>query len=604
MNEHRAPKLSPAFPATTGQQVRYRLSLSNPGQHLAAVEAEFPVHAPSITLALPVWTPGSYCVREYARHVQGLRVVSLEGRELPLVRLDKRSLRVEVPPGTAAIRLQYEVYANELTVRTSHFDQSHGFFNGAATFYYAEELRSLPCHLQVAAPTGWRVFTALPESSEGFIAANYDELVDAPIEAVPQAPIAFTVEGVPHEVVFWGEPTVDKQKLVADLTQVIATEAKLFGGLPQRRYLFIIHATDRVRGGLEHADSTVLAVPRQGLTTTKGWEDFLSLVAHEYFHLWNVKRVKPRAFVPFDYAKENYTRLLWYFEGTTSYYDQLLLCRAKLLPAPRYLQRLGETLSVVESTPGRRVQTLEDASFLAWIKYYRPDENSLNSSLSYYVRGEVVSLLLDLTLREASQGKHSLDDLVRKLWHDYGDGSGVPEEAIEAAASALAGKDLSAFFDRALRSTEDLDYAPLATVGLELHRRPRDSTSDRGGTPPRPKSDKPSSWLGLVAKGQTGIAAVVAGSPAMAAGLSAEDELIALDGLRCEAAALIARAEELPAGHTVRITYARHERLAEATVTLAPKPSELVWLSKVDKPTASQREAYAAWLGVPWEVEG
>jgi predicted metalloprotease with PDZ domain len=576
--------------------VRYRVTLEKPHAHLYLVEAEFPASGDDLTVALPVWTPGSYLVREYARHVQDFEATDLAGGRLACERLDKRSFRVHA--GGQATRCRYRVYANELTVRTSHLDDSHGYFNGATLFFTSEALRQVPHRVRVVAPAGWQVATALRQDGQDFVAADYDELVDSPFEVGPHTPLAFQAAGMPHELVLWGGPQLDERRLVADLTRIIETEAAMFGGLPDQRYLFILHAADKGRGGLEHRASSVLLYPRLGFSGPRGWEDFLTLCAHEYFHLWNVKRIKPRRFVPFDYGQESYTQLLWFFEGGTSYYDSLVTRRAGLMSGARYLARLGETLTALHGTPGRGVMPLAEASLVAWIKHYRPDENTVNTAISYYLKGEVVCLLLDLTLRQLTRGARSLDDVLRLLWQRYGDGSGVPEHGVEAAAEEVAGTSLQAFFDQALRGTSELDYSVLATVGLEVRWRIREAAGDKGGTPPR-KPERKDGWLGLVPRGAV-IGSLLEGGPAAQAGLCADDEVVALDGLRCDAATLVARCEERRPGEVVRVTVFRRERLQEVTVAVAQKPADAAWVVKVEPSTAVQRAAYEAWLQAPW----
>src|SRR6266851_181649 len=347
------------------EAVRYRVSMSRPHSHLFEVEALYPPSEGPLTVAMPVWTPGSYLVREFARHVQQMTASSDRGEPLPITRLDKRSLRVESSQGKR-VRLRYLVYANELSVRTSHLDGTHGYFNGASTFFYSEAFRDWEHRMTIEAPPGWRAFCALDREGGDLIAPNYDELIDSPVEVGPQTPLEFQVSGVPHQIVLWGEAQLDRPKLLADLAKICETEAQMFDGLPMKRFLF----------------------PRFHLPTSKGWEDFLTLVAHEYFHLWNIKRIKPKSLVPFNYGEESYTGLLWAFEGITSYYDNLLVRRAGLMSAARYLARLGEAVTSLHATPGRRVQTLVEASLAAWIKHYRPDENSPNSAISYYLKGD------------------------------------------------------------------------------------------------------------------------------------------------------------------------------------------------------------------------
>ena len=589
--------------------VRYRVSMSRPHSHLLEVEARFPPAAARgacLDALLPVWSPGSYLVREYARHLQDVEAFDAQGSPLRATRVDKRTVRVE--GAHEGCTLRYRVYANELTVRTNHLDGSHAYFNGAALFLYAEPTRALAHHVTVEAPEGWHTFTALPRAPDGsFVAQDYDTLVDSPFEVGPHTPLRFSAAGVEHELVVWGDSVAEPEHLVDDLRRVVEAEAALFGGLPLQRYLFLLYLTDRGRGGLEHASSTALLFPRAGLQSSRGWEDLLTLAAHEYFHLWMVKRVKPRAFVPVDYAQENYTTLLWAFEGATAYYDNLVVRRAGLMSASRYLTRLGEALSQLHATPGRRVQTLSDASLLSWVKHYRPDENSPNSAISYYLKGEVVCALLDLELRRLSGDARSLDDLMRLLWQRYGDGAGVPEDGVEAAALQLlteaAGKgaaaQLARFFEHALRTTRELDYAPFAHVGLELRFRVRESASDKGGSAPRLKAGdaRPRGWLGLTPRGSATVGSVLEGSPAQQAGLYPDDDLVALDGLKVDAASLLARCDERRPGDTVRITLFRRDRLMEVPVVLGTKPADAAYLVRVEQPTDAQRAAFQAWLG-------
>ncbi len=582
--------------------VRYRVSMPRPHSHLLEVEASFPGGPEALDAVMPVWTPGSYLVREFSRQVQDVTAHAPDGSPLPVRRVDKRTWRVDAKG--LAVTLRYRVYANELTVRTNHLDGSHAYFNGAATFLYTEATRGLEHHVTVDAPQGWRSFCALGQRASTFIARDYDELADSPFEVGPHTPLTFSVEGVPHEVVVWGDTVPDPERLCAEFQRICECQARVFGELPTPRYLILLYLTDRGRGGLEHKASTALLFPRAGLSSSRGWEDLLTLVAHEYFHLWFVKRVMPRALVPFDYAQENYTTLLWAFEGTTAYYDNLFVRRAGLMTASRYLTRLGETLTLLQSTPGRRVQTLTEASLVTWVKHYRPDENSPNSAISYYLKGEVVSALLDLEIRRATGDTRSLDDVVRLLWQRYGDGSGVPEDGVEAAASEVAGVDLTPFFDRALRTTQELDYSVFSHVGLEVCFRPRESAGDKGGTPPprgRTGEGRPRGWLGLTIRANGAISVVQDGSPAQEAGLYVEDELVALDGWRVDGNSLLGRCEDRRPGETVRLTVFRRDRLLDIPVVLGAKPAEAAWLARVERPTDAQKAAYEAWLGAPWE---
>ncbi|HEY6098522.1 MAG TPA: hypothetical protein VIW03_03775, partial [Anaeromyxobacter sp.] len=372
-----------------------------------------------VELAFPVWTPGSYLVREYARHVEGLAAADGDGAALPVERLDKHRVRIRAGAARRAV-LRYRVYANELTVRTAHLDGTHGYVNGAAVFPYVPGREGEPHVLEVVPPPGWRVSTALEGGPTTFRARDYDELADSPLEIGEHRIVRFTVLGRPHELAIWGRGNLDEGRLAGDARAVVETFAALMGGLPYERYVFIVHLTDKRRGGLEHARSTTLNVARTSFFPREAYEETLGLLAHEFFHLWNVKRLRPAAFVPFDYAREQYTRLLWWFEGATSYYENVALARAGILEPKRWLKVLGQALTALERTPGARKMSVEEASFLAWVKHYRPDENSPNSAISYYLKGELVALALDLELRR--RGK-SLDDVLRTLYARFAERS-------------------------------------------------------------------------------------------------------------------------------------------------------------------------------------
>lgn len=577
--------------------ITYRVSMRRPHAHLFEVEAHFPAGPATRVVQLPVWTPGSYLVREFSRNLQDLDATTAKGRALAWRRLDKH--RFEIASGGEAVVLRYRVYANELSVRTSHLDGSHGYFNGASLFLYSEGERNLEHRVHIEAPATWKTFCPLDRDGDTWVAPDYDALIDSPFEIGPHTPIDFTAAGVPHQVVIWGDPKPDAVKLAADLKRICEAQAALFGGLPMARYLFFVYLTDKGRGGLEHRASTALVFPRAAIGTTKGWEDFLTLASHEYFHLWNVKRITPRAFVPMAYDREVYTSLLWAFEGITSYYDNLLVHRAGLMSAGRFLGRLGESLTALWGTPGRKVQTLEESSLTSWVKYYRQDENSPNSAVSYYLKGELVTWLLDLEIRRRTRDARSLDDVMRLLWKRFGDGRGVPEDGVEAAASEVAGVSLAPFFDAMIRGTAELDLSVLAHVGLGAFFRTRESATDKGGSPPRVKGGeaRPKGWLGVTFRGTQTVASVLEGGPAIDAGLYAEDEVVALDGLRVDGNALLSRCEEKRPGETVRITVFRRDQLLEIPVTLGQRPADAVYLAKVDGTTPAQLASLKAWLG-------
>ena len=581
--------------------MRYRLSLPEPHSHLFHVEMRVDRPGPSTELVLPVWTPGSYLVREFARHLEGLAAEDGRGRPLPLERVDKHRVRV-ASGGAAELVIRYRVYANDLTVRTCHLDGTHGFLNGAAVFLLVPGRERERHAVEVAAPEGWQVSTALPGGPSEFTARDYDELADSPMEIGTHRLIRFAALGRPHEIALWGRGNLDEERLAGDARRIVETFGRLMGGLPYERYLFLLHLSDRRRGGLEHASSATVHVQRTGFFPPETYEETLGLVAHEHFHAWNVKRMRPAALVPFDYGREQYTRLLWWFEGATSYYERLALSRAGLVPPGRWLRNLGRALTSLERTPGAGKMSLEEASFLAWVKHYRPDENSVNSAVSYYLKGELVALALDLRLRRAGG---SLDALVRALWARYGEGGpeagrGIPEDGIEAAAAGVLGAEAArAFFDRHVRGTDPLDL-DLDLVGLRLRRRVSAGLDDEGGTPAAPDAGNgKAGWLGAAvpAGPKLVVKEVREGSPAHRAGLYPEDEIVAESGFRIDRAALWDRLRERGPGGTLRLTVFRRDELVEVPVPLGEPPEDALWLEPLPEPTAAQRAAFQDWSG-------
>ncbi|HYD40777.1 MAG TPA: PDZ domain-containing protein [Anaeromyxobacter sp.] len=574
--------------------MRYRLSLPAPRSHLFHVEATLARPGAAAELVFPVWTPGSYLVREFARHVEGLEAADASGRPLPVVRLDKH--RVSIAAGGAeAVTLRWRVYANELTVRTCHLDETHGYLNGAAVFPYAPGRLAEPCELEIVPPEGWQVATALDGGPTRFTARDYDALADAPIEIGRHRLLRFEAAGRPHELALWGRARLDEERLTADVRRIVEAFAGLLGGVPYDRYLFIVHLTDKRRGGLEHARSTTLNVGRGNFHPRDAYEETLALVAHEFFHLWNVKRLRPAAFTPYDYAREQYTRLLWWFEGVTSYYDTLMLVRAGLTAPRRWLRNLGQALTALARTPGAAKMSAEESSFLAWVKQYRPDENSGNSMVSYYLKGELVALALDLALRRAGS---SLDALLRTLLARHSE-HGLPEDGVERAAAEVLGPAAAkAFFDRYVRGVAPLELG-LEGLGLRERRRVASGFDDKGGTPGPENGKGEPGWLGadLSSGPKLVVQSVREGSPAWAAGLQPDDEVVAEDGFRVDRGGLWERlVEEGPAGR-LRLTVFRRDELVEVEVPLARPPEDTVWVEPIPDAPPEARAGFEAWCG-------
>ncbi|MCS6937917.1 MAG: PDZ domain-containing protein [Roseiflexaceae bacterium] len=604
--------------------VIYSISMLRPHTHLYDVTLDVhSVDSPTLDLALPAWTPGSYLIRDYARHVQRFAATDDRGEPLPWRKVDKTTWRIAT--GNARhVRVTYQVYAFDLSVRTSHLDGTHGYFNPSNVFMYRCAHTHEPCIVNVQTPSEWRVTTGL-ERIDGaeercgwatFRAHDYDELADSPFECGTHRLLTFEVDGIPHEIALWGRGNEDERQILADTRAIVETTRAMFGRLPYRRYVFIVHLVDGGYGGLEHRNSVSNIVDRWGFRPARSYEKFLALTAHEFFHVWNVKRIRPAPLGPFDYTRENYTRQLWVMEGITSYYDHLILLRAGLISRERYLETLADDIKLLQSQPGRALQTLEQSSFDAWIKFYRPDENGPNSSVSYYLKGSLVALLLDLEIRRRTGGARSLDDVMRYLYERYG-GDHVhdlysgefarrpgfdDDDGFCRAVEAVAGEEggaYRAFLERAVASTDELEFdRAFDAVGLRLV----------WGHSLEKENDHPPAWHGLRLKTEHGrlkVAVTLAGGPGEAAGIYAGDELIALDGVRIDEERLKARLAERKPGDTVVFSLFRRDDLLHIPLQLAEAPPDTLTITPVESPTDGQQRLLEGWLRVEGgKVEG
>ncbi len=463
-------------PAPAG--VHYHIAAPDPRNHLFQVTLTVAQPAAAQELVLPVWIPGSYLVREFARHLQGLQ--ARQGRKAcAITQIDKHRWRVDCLPGKP-LELRYAVLAHDDSVRTAWLDSTRAFFNGTSLCLRVEGQSAQPCSMDIDAPeliadsADWYCATALiPQkvNARGFGrygAQDYDHLVDCPVEMGPFWSARFTACGVPHRIVVAGAPaSFDGQRLVQDMRRICETTIRFWHGegpAPFDNYLFLLNVVNEGFGGLEHRDSTALICGRRDLPRlgeaklTEGYTTLLGLVSHEYFHAWNVKRLRPAAFTQYDYTQENYTQMLWFFEGFTSYYDDLLLRRAGLIDHASYLKLLTKAVQQVLQTPGRAVQTVAQASFDAWIRYYRPDAHTPNSTVSYYTKGALVALCLDLSLRR--EGRTTLDDVLRTLWQRSAGGP-MDEALLREVLQDLGGRSFDAELDAWVHSTAELPLAEL-----------------------------------------------------------------------------------------------------------------------------------------------
>ncbi|HEX6038546.1 M61 family metallopeptidase [Longimicrobium sp.] len=582
-------------------RIQYRVHLPDPRTHLVAVEmAARDVHGPA-SLVMPSWTPGSYLLREFPRNVVQFEAFDADGTHVPFRKTDKGTWHIDAP-ADGTLRARWIVNADELTVRTSHVDGTHASLIGSSVFMYVDGRQGEPAEVDVLAPEGWRVTTAL-ESLGGtrYRAADFDELVDSPLEIGTHQLVQWTVGGVPHQYAIWGRGNHDPHRLARDTTRIVLAEREIFGTLPYPAYTFIVHLTSGGGGGLEHRNCTSLLADRWSFRGM-GYESFLGLAAHELFHAWNGKRIRPAALGPFDYTRENYTRDLWVVEGITTYYTDLLLRRAGIIPQQRYLEKLADMISRFQTLPGRAVQPLADSSFDTWIKFYRPDANTPNATISYYQKGALVALLLDLRIRAATENARSLDDLMRLLWERYGaPDAGFPEGAVEDAAAEVAGTELRGFFDHALRSTGELDYAgALAAAGLQLvpvHEAAAAAPPQGGQTPRVPEESRTGLTLTRTETGRITVTNVLAGSAAWQAGVNAGDELVALDGFRVPSPEwLNQRLMEFERGVQVQLTVFRRDELRTLMLTVDRAPPPRFVVRPAPDATPAQQAVRAHWL--------
>ena len=589
MTEATAPRTN-TYTKQTAPTIHYQVAMPKPETHLFEVTLRLVGYlSPILDLKLPVWTPGSYLVREYAKHLQYFAAFTND-KPLSWQKISKNHWQVETND-VSEITIHYRIFANELSVRTNHLDSSHGYFNGAALFFRIPGWEGQSVQVTVVPPhPEWQVTTALPSvthQANTFCASDFDTLVDSPFEIGLQQLHQFEVLGKPHELAIWGKGNYQVQQMIADIKKIIEVEARMFGGLPYQRYVFLLHLFAQAYGGLEHKNCSSLIYQRYGFRDREKYERFLQLVAHEFFHLWNVKRIRPKAFEVFDYEQENYTSSLWFCEGTTSYYDLLIPWRAGIYDAKSFLNNLSKDISRYETTPGRKVQPLSESSFDAWIKLYRQDANSGNSQISYYLKGEVVSLLLDLLIRSRHKNGRSLDDVMVKMWHQFGkDEIGYTPEQLQEAIELIAGVDLTDFFKRYIDGTEDLPFNEyLEPFGLQLAAE---------------KEEEP--YLGLKVHSENGreiIKFVEAGSPAQFAGIDPGDELLAIDGLRLAANGLGDRLKDYQPKDIIQVTIFHQDELCTLNVTLASPRFNKHQIKPVEKPSAAQKENFAGWLGVP-----
>lgn len=574
--------------AAGNAQITYTVTFPEAQAHYADIEMNISgLKQSSVDLKMPVWTPGSYLVREFSKNIETLSV-SANGKQLSAQKTRKNIWHVNTE-GITGITVKYRVYAFEISVRTSFIDVSHAFLSSPDMFIYPAGMLDEPSTIHIIPYTGWTTVSTSLEKVNGDSftrhSPNYDILFDSPIEIGTQDVFGFTAAGVNYEVVMSGGGNYDKERLIKDMPKIVEEETAIYGENPNKHYTFIVHNNLKSGGGLEHLSSTTLGASREAYGTESGYQNFLSLAAHEHFHLWNVKRLRPIALGPFDYDNENYTTNLWIAEGFTAYYQDIIVRRTQLYPPENYLVILGNEISLLENQPGAKVQTLSQSSFDAWIKAYRPNENSANTTISYYTKGAIVALLLDLEIINDTKGKNSLDDVMRYMYNEYYKVKkrGYTDAEFKQGLEKFAGKNLDDFYAKYINGLTPIDYdSYLKYAGYKLTNELADS-------------NEPALGVTLFA-GTTRVivSSVTRDSPAWIDGINANDEIMAIDGIPVPIAGGLLNGKKV--GDKIMVTLIRDGLTMTLPVTLLKSPRVKYKIEELPKVSQEQLVVRKKWL--------
>ena len=558
------------------------------------------VDRPTLEVALPVWRPGRYALIDPAGTVRGIRANAVNGGSLPIEKIDKTTWRITTGDASE-VEVHYRIYANSLGNRTRHVDDTHAFLSGSMVFFYVPDRKADEILVHVDAPSDWKVATGLePLGSDPRVRAspNYDVLIDSPFEIGIHEVLTFEVGGKPHEIVIWGDADYDADTLKSDFAKIVEEQAAVFGEMPYERYVFLLHVGANAGGGTEHLNSTIMQTSRTSFESDEAYQRFLGLVSHEMFHTWNVKQLRPAGINPYDYAKENYTKLLWVSEGTTSYYDDITLARIGAITPDEYLDTMSNTIDTLRNRPGAAVQSLEESSFDAWVKYNKPTPDAVNSTVSFYNGGAMASLLLDTEIRNRTGNRASLDTVMQRLYERFPlSGTGFTPEDMIAAFDEVSDSSFDAFFASYIRGTEPYPIEEsVGVIGLELVFEP-DGDEETGDT----VGEK--AYTGLSVSNRAGslfVQSVLSDGPAYEAGVLFGDEIVALNGKKLSASQFAEEVAKLEPGDSVTLHLFRYGRLRTIEFSLAGKPDGQWKLRRVENPTETQQEAYETWLGQSW----
>jgi predicted metalloprotease with PDZ domain len=575
---------------TFAAKISYTLKMPRPQNHYFQVEMQVEqVKQKTATVKLPVWAPGSYLVREFSRHLNQVKAYSLQGAALPVIKKTKNAWEVDLKGQTAFV-LKYEVYAFELSVRTSFLDETHGFVSGPSMFMYLDGHKETGGELLVQPHASFkRISTGLTQKSDvkqgnnqTFTFENYDQLVDCPIEIGNQYEFDFEAAGVKHTVAMYGEGNFDPERLKVDMAKIVEEETKVVGVNPNARYVFIVHNVVGGDGGLEHCNSTVLSVDRWTYDGSN-YINFLNLVAHEYFHLWNVKRIRPIELGPFNYDQEVYTNYLWVMEGFTSYYDELILRRCGYYTSEEMLKKIQSAINYVEGSSGSRIQPVAHASFDAWIKAYRPNENSSNTTMTYYSRGMVIAAVLDAMIIKQSNGKECLDHLMQDLYQTYymGKNRGFTDPEFKACLTKHTGQDMAEFFLKYIDGTEVIPYSMyFLPLGIEVN--------DVGSVKPVFGANVSEEGGKVIVK------SIRSNTAAEDAGLSVNDEIVACMNYRVDKPMLDALMNGASVGDEFELTISRDQLIRKVLVKITgQKRSSFIF---TNRHTDASLPLYTYWL--------
>ena len=586
------------------EAIRATLRPVSLSQHELEVELTLPADlvAQGPVMALPVWTPGSYLVRDYARFLDRLCLVDAQGTQHPVEKIDKQRWQLPVIKGVAHLR--YRLFCNDLTVRTNHLDARHAHLVGAATFLFPEGEAHRPFLIAFEGfPKEWRIATALPRIGRRYRAEDHDTLVDAPFELGTFRPHAWQSGETTFEFAFTGEHPGDEARILDATEKIVEVCRSIFGGFPFDRYLFLLTFSPGLRGGLEHRNCTSLIADPFNLNSPEAYAELYLLIAHEFFHVWNVKRLRAPELGPFDYARENPTRLLWFHEGFTSFMQYVILLKAGLVAWPWVVCKLSESWTENTTRAGRLEQSLEASSWDAWIRLYKPTEFSRNSTVSYYDKGALVAWMMDARIRVGSRGKHGVESLFARLWAQVGDGP-ITDSLLRETFEALAGEPAQGFWQAWIQGVAELDAAPIETAyGLrfEIHT-PWESLSEEDPT----ALARAKGYSGLVfGNGAPIVQNVDPGSPAAEGGISYGQEILAVNGWRTgKASEVQRRLEEIGVDGEAEVLVSDMGRVRTCRFLLVENPTRRVRIAPEAKASAAQRKAFRAFTGTTHPAAG